>query len=376
MGTNHPLSLHRLNNTSSVPLRVATSSMLVTLLIGGGLTIAEKKDVDIDINGQILHTTALRQTVREVLAANGIEPGPGYLITPPLDTVVHDGDNIVVRATRTVGLEVDGTEQTIATTALTVGELVNELQLDAVDTVSYPDSAAIPVSGLTVKVTTPKPVTIIVDGVPQTVQVAGSTVAEVLAGAGIAIDGDDLVTPARNAEVTAETVIEVVHRTVDLVETTTVIPAPVVIVEDPTLDEGEEITEAAGKPGTRRQVTQTVTESGRQVGSTVLSDEEISAPQPTTIRRGTKVAAPSVPYGRWDQLAECEASGNWSINTGNGFSGGLQFTPSTWLAYGGGAYAPEAWMASREAQIEVAEKVLAGQGWGAWPACTAKFGWR
>ena len=87
-------------------------------------------------------------------------------------------------------------------------------------------------------------------------------------------------------------------------------------------------------------------------------------------------AAPAQAADKWDQLVECEASGDWSANTGNGFSGGLQFTPSTWAAFGGTEYAPEAWQASREQQIAVAEKVQAAQGWGAWPACTSKLGLR
>lgn len=73
----------------------------------------------------------------------------------------------------------------------------------------------------------------------------------------------------------------------------------------------------------------------------------------------------------WDALAQCESGGNWAINTGNGFSGGLQFTPSTWAAFGG-VGAPE--NATREQQIAVAERVQAGQGWGAWPACAAQLG--
>lgn len=75
--------------------------------------------------------------------------------------------------------------------------------------------------------------------------------------------------------------------------------------------------------------------------------------------------------GTWDALAQCESGGNWAINTGNGYSGGLQFTPGTWAAYGGTG-APES--ASREQQIAVAENVQAGQGWGAWPACAAQLG--
>jgi nucleoid-associated protein YgaU len=71
----------------------------------------------------------------------------------------------------------------------------------------------------------------------------------------------------------------------------------------------------------------------------------------------------------WDAVAQCESSGNWSINTGNGFSGGLQFTQGTWAAYGGTQYASSANHASREQQIAVAERVLKGQGIGAWPVC-------
>jgi resuscitation-promoting factor RpfA len=73
----------------------------------------------------------------------------------------------------------------------------------------------------------------------------------------------------------------------------------------------------------------------------------------------------------WDALAQCESGGNWAINTGNGFSGGLQFTPSTWAAYGGTGSASDA---SREQQIAVAEQVQAAQGWGAWPSCAAQLG--
>ncbi|MGH3923381.1 MAG: transglycosylase family protein, partial [Pseudonocardiaceae bacterium] len=77
----------------------------------------------------------------------------------------------------------------------------------------------------------------------------------------------------------------------------------------------------------------------------------------------------------WDRLAQCESSGRWSLNVGT-FDGGLQFLPSTWRAYGGTRYAPSANLATREQQIAVAERVLAGQGWGAWPACARKLGLR
>ncbi|MGW2935712.1 transglycosylase family protein [Streptomyces sp. NPDC001156] len=92
---------------------------------------------------------------------------------------------------------------------------------------------------------------------------------------------------------------------------------------------------------------------------------------------GAAIAAPLLAAGNasaatsaeWDAVAQCESGGNWAINTGNGFYGGLQFTNSTWAAYGGTAYAARADLASKAQQIAVAEKVLAGQGKGAWPVC-------
>lgn len=76
----------------------------------------------------------------------------------------------------------------------------------------------------------------------------------------------------------------------------------------------------------------------------------------------------------WEKLANCESSGNWHINTGNGYYGGLQFSASTWRAFGGTKYAARADLATKSQQIEIAEKVLDGQGWQAWPACSAKLG--
>ncbi|MER7468428.1 transglycosylase family protein [Streptomyces sp. NPDC097981] len=92
---------------------------------------------------------------------------------------------------------------------------------------------------------------------------------------------------------------------------------------------------------------------------------------------GVAVAAPLMAAGsasaatssEWDRVAQCESGGNWAINTGNGYYGGLQFSSSTWAAYGGKAYASQANQASKGQQIAIAEKVLKGQGKGAWPVC-------
>ncbi|MEU9124006.1 transglycosylase family protein [Streptomyces sp. NPDC048506] len=88
----------------------------------------------------------------------------------------------------------------------------------------------------------------------------------------------------------------------------------------------------------------------------------------------TEQPAEAVASGTWDRLAGCESGGNWRIDTGNGFSGGLQLAHSTWRSFGGRAYGGRAAQASRTQQIHVAERVLARQGWGAWPACSARLG--
>jgi resuscitation-promoting factor RpfA len=92
---------------------------------------------------------------------------------------------------------------------------------------------------------------------------------------------------------------------------------------------------------------------------------------------GTPVAlagnAEAASGGTWDRLAKCESGGNWAINTGNGYYGGLQFSLSTWRAHGGKGMPQKA---SRATQIAVAEKVLRSQGWKAWPACSRKLGLR
>lgn len=108
--------------------------------------------------------------------------------------------------------------------------------------------------------------------------------------------------------------------------------------------------------------------TGRTLATTALAGAVVGAP--------LLAAAPAnaAPDTTWDRVAQCESSGNWSINTGNGFFGGLQFTSSTWQAFGGGQFADSADHATREQQIVVAERVLAGQGWGAWPVCSRKAG--
>ncbi|MDX2547244.1 transglycosylase family protein [Streptomyces sp. WI04-05B] len=103
----------------------------------------------------------------------------------------------------------------------------------------------------------------------------------------------------------------------------------------------------------------------------VLAGAALLAPLGLLAATGNAAAADS---GVWDRIAQCESGGNWHINTGNGYYGGLQFSAGTWRAYGGSAYAATADGASRSQQIAVATKVQGAQGWGAWPTCSARAG--
>lgn len=101
----------------------------------------------------------------------------------------------------------------------------------------------------------------------------------------------------------------------------------------------------------------------------------VAAAAAMSIGIGAATAAPAEAAGSvWDRVARCESGGNWQINTGNGYYGGLQFSRSTWAGYGGGSYASTANRASKSQQIAIARRVLSSQGPRAWPVCSRKAG--
>jgi hypothetical protein len=127
--------------------------------------------------------------------------------------------------------------------------------------------------------------------------------------------------------------------------------------------------------------------TGSESLSSVPMPTPASAPMQATLQpvAAPRPVAPSAPAAPapvasydggtvWDQLAQCESGGNWAINTGNGYYGGLQFSYGTWLGYGGGEFAEYAHLATREQQIIVAERLHAARGFAPWPACSAKLG--
>ncbi|MET9966730.1 transglycosylase family protein [Streptomyces sp. NPDC006356] len=125
------------------------------------------------------------------------------------------------------------------------------------------------------------------------------------------------------------------------------------------------------RDNTRKAPKASAANGNRTRTTAVLAGAALLAPLGLLAATGNAAAADSAV---WDRIAQCESGGNWHINTGNGYYGGLQFAASTWRAYGGTAYAPTADQASKEQQIAVATKVQRAQGWGAWPTCSARAG--
>lgn len=372
--------LHRINTSSSAPLRIATGGMLATLVVGGGVAVAGQKDVTLDVNGEIIQASTMSGDVAGALKSAGVKYDDRSFISPGLSEAIGDNDKITVRSARQVAVIIDGKKQTIDTTALTVGDLLDQLgKNNAEDLISSARGEKIPLDGMNLEVTSPKRFSLNDGGEEAELSLPAKTVGEALAMRGKPLGKEDVVTPAANTPLTEGVRIDVTRISTDKITEEQDVPAPEKVTEDPEMTEGEEKVIDPGAPGKARVTLNVRTENGAEVSREELNREELQAPKERVLIRGTKKAAsaPAVANGSvWDALAQCESTGNWAINTGNGFSGGLQFTPSTWAGFGGTQYAPAAHMATREQQIAVAQKVQAAQGWGAWPACTSKLGLR
>ncbi|GAA4111005.1 resuscitation-promoting factor [Enteractinococcus coprophilus] len=245
----------------------------------------------------------------------------------------------------------------------------------------------------------PQVVEITVADEAKEVLTTGGTVQDVLDKAGVEVGEDDKVSPKLDQNINDDTAI-----TVTIVEKTEVTEEEVVEFEtthknDNTLEKGKTKTDTEGVNGTASVTYEVVTENGKEVDKTEINREVTKEPTDAVILRGTKekepeasssssdssnssggntgASAPAAPSGSvWDRLAQCESGGNWSINTGNGYYGGVQFSAPTWNAMGGQKYAPTADKATRAQQIDIASKLQAQSGWGQWPACSASLGLR
>lgn len=357
---------------------------LVAVIIAavGGTTVgyaALNKSVTLSLDGQSQTVSAMGGTVGDVLSAQGIEVTDKDLVAPALDEPIEDGSRISVQFGRPLALEVDGEEKTYWVNSTTVASALGEIgrRFDGAD-LSTSRSTPLGRSGMTLEVVTPKKVQVKVgDGKLKRKQLTAVTVEDVLDEMGVKLGKRDKVTPALGKEISdgdkvVVTDIRVVTREVKGES----IGFDTVTREDGSMLEGEEETVRSGRSGVRDVTYELRFRNGELVARKVVSADVRRAPVDAIVEVGTKEAPaePNFASGGtvWDSLAQCESGGNWAINTGNGYYGGLQFNLGTWQAYGGTGLPSDA---SRETQIAVATRLRdATGGYGSWPACSAKLG--
>ncbi|MHC9594355.1 transglycosylase family protein [Corynebacterium diphtheriae] len=385
MGNRQKAKINKGASSRAVPMCIVAGGVIASLAVGGVTAQQLKKDITVDLNGEHISLATFSRDVDGVLKQAGVNVGEKDLVYPAPSETVADNDTVTVRTSKQVSVVIDGVKKDVTTNAITVEELFSQLNdvpaaLSSAS-LNVEKGARIPAEGMSLDVVTPKIISLTTGDKTVFTQIAAATVADVLKERGIDVDTDDVVMPALDTAVSKDMNIKVDKVDSREEKITEKFDEPATYIDDAEQLEGEETLVTPGTQGERTVTRRIVTVNGAETANEVVNEEIITPGVAATIKRGTKkpttASAAAVASGSvWDQIAQCESGGNWSINTGNGFTGGLQFVDSTWLGLGGGVYAPQAYLATREQQIAIAEKVLAAQGWGAWPACTAKLGLR
>ena len=359
------------------------------------------KDVTLSVDGAPRQVSTMAGTVGELLKSQHIAINEHDVIAPGTSAKLTDGTVVAVQYGRQLEVSIDGKPQSYWTTATNLGEALTALGLETEGAdLSISRSTRIGREGLSLDIATLKVVTIDAAGRKRVIKTTGQTVADALAVAKIKVDSNDKLSVRDTARLVDGASFRYIQVDVRKVTKKTKVAYSLVRKNSDTLAKGTTKVDVEGRNGVRTIVVRETRHNGKVKDRKKLSSTITTAPVTQVILVGTKVAeskrksspksttprkssnsgssssssSSSTPSGSvWDKLAQCEAGGNWSINTGNGFYGGLQFTLSTWRAYGGTGMPHEA---SREEQIAVAERVQDAQGWGAWPACTSKLGIR
>jgi uncharacterized protein YabE (DUF348 family) len=350
------------------------------LLAVAGTTVGYttlSKDVTLSVDGKDRTIHTFGGGVQSVLASQGIRTGPHDQVVPAPGTPVHDGTQISVRFGRQLDVNVDGRKHEYWTTATTVASAMEQLGLHFQDArLSTSRSASIDRQGMLLQITTPKRLVIqVADQHPRTREVAALTVRDLLRQLHVKVDRNDRVRPGMGHILkNGDRVVVTRFGTKTKHVSDQAIPFQTVQRSDGSMLRGNTRTIRAGHTGLRNVTYKVFFRNGHVTRREVVSQQVLRQPVARIVAVGTKAPAPAAPATNfaggstvWDRIAQCESGGNWAANTGNGYYGGLQFTLSTWHAYGGVGYPNQA---SREQQIAIAEKVRAAEGgYGAWPVC-------
>ncbi|GAA4737901.1 hypothetical protein GCM10023350_22460 [Nocardioides endophyticus] len=365
--------------TTSRPLMIALATVVVLAVAGTtfGYT-ALSKSVTVTLDGKSQEVSAFGGgTVGDVLADQGVEVTGRDDVAPGLDEPIDDGTRISVHFARPFEVNVDGEPKTYWVTSTTVSRALDEIgQRYAGADLSASRGGGIDREGMTLDVVTPKKLTVQVGdrkAVKRTL--TALTVEDALDELGVDVGKHDRTEPAidhvlEDGDKLVFTDVRVLKKRVN----GEVVDFGTVEREDSSMYEGETTVVRDGRTGLRDVTYRIVIRNGKLAEKKVLQQDVRRQPVDEIVEVGTKAPAANFAGGNsvWDRLAQCEAGGNWAINTGNGYYGGLQFNLGTWHAYGGTGLPSNA---SRETQIAIATKVRdASGGYGAWPGCAAKLG--
>jgi uncharacterized protein YabE (DUF348 family) len=353
--------------------------VLSALVLGLVAFVGNNKTVTLNVDGKVSSVQTFGGSVGQVVKSAKVELQPADRVSPEADARVEDGSVINVNLAKAVKISLDGAEKTINTTSANVEGLVTELGVASASEVSAPKDAQLSVSGSFVAISTPKAVSILADGKASKTTSTAATVADVLNDAGVKLGVTDRLSQPGNAHVVNDMVIKVSR--VDAAKTAATsedVPFETMTSESAELFKGDKKVTQAGVLGKVDKNFKLVLLDGREASRTLVSESVTVQPVTEKVTVGTKekpeaagantgAAAPAMMNeAMWDKIAQCESTGNWSINSGNGYYGGLQFDIQTWLGAGGGAYAPNASLATKAQQIAIANSIYAQRGLSPW----------
>ena len=357
----------------------AVLAVLVALIITAlaGTTIgygALSKTVTLSLDGRDEQVSVLGGTVGEVLSAQGIEITDKDLVAPAPEETVEEGSRISVKFGRPLELEVDGDSRTYWVNSTSVASALGEIGRRFVGAdLSVSRGAGISREGIALQVVTPKRLQVKVAGQKvRRTELTALTVEDVLDELGVRFGKRDKVRPALGTQVSdGDKVVVTDIRVVTERVRNEAVDFETVEREDPSMFEGEEETVRAGRDGVRDVTYRLTYRNGELVATKVVSADVQREPVDAVVKVGTKEQPSSGANFAggstvWDALARCESGGNWAINTGNGYYGGLQFDIPTWLSVGGDDFAQRADLATREEQITVANRLYAQRGLQPW----------
>ena len=354
-------------------MRLTVGALLVTLAGSGAIALDSCKTVTLDVDGTTMTVTTMKSRVGDIVEENGFEVGERDELSPAARAYVGEDATIVLRRSRPLQISLDGRDpHQVWTTAATVDAALAQLSMNDTAPAAASRASRVPLAGMALPVVSAKTVEIDDGGALRTVRLAAPDVAALLASAGVPLEQRDTSVPPPSTPVSDGMRVTVTRTHVKKVTERLPLEAPTKRVEDPEINAGRQVIDDPGASGEQEVVFAVATVNGAETGRLPVASTVIAPAREAVVRVGTKpgTAVPEVGNGaRWDAIARCESSGNWAINTGNGYFGGLQFDQNTWERNGGLRYAERADLATREEQIAIAEVTRARQGWGAWPVC-------